>query len=266
MIKLTIGNQRGGVGKTTTAIAVSRCLADHGKRVLLIDADPQGSVGSMLRLKPELFLNDFLFGKRKFSDCIQQPCKNLDILCGNRDTVEAEQRAISQLGRERLFEFAFTPIESSYDAVVIDVGPSISLMQICAVVYTTNFLIPVSMDTISVSGATAFLTHAAEIRDLVAKPTRALGILPTVVDHRYGLTETVLGMITKICERHDIPMLNGIRTDSSIGKAMRARQFLADLDPKSKALEDYKAVSAKIIQMLEVEEVVSNDEPTAHVA
>lgn len=266
MIKLTIGNQRGGVGKTTSAIAISRCLADQEKRVLLIDADPQGSVGSMLRLKPELFLNDFLFGKRKFSDCIQQPCKNLDILCGNRDTVEAEQRAISQLGRERLFEFAFSPIETPYDAVIIDVGPSISLMQICAVVYTTNFLIPVSMDTISVSGATAFLTHAEEIKELVGRPTKALGILPTVVDHRYGLTETVLGMIAKICERHDIPMLNGIRTDSSIGKAMRARQFLADLDPKSKALEDYRTVTSRIIHALEAEEVTAHGESSTHVA
>jgi len=266
MLKLTIGNQRGGVGKTTTAIAISRCFADQGKRVLLIDADPQGSVGSMLRLKPELFLNDFLFGKRKFSDCIQQPCNNLDILCGNRDTVEAEQRAISQLGRERLFEFAFTPVESSYDALIIDVGPSISLMQICAVVYTTNFLIPVSMDTISVSGATTFLTHAEEIRELVGKPTKPVAILPTVVDHRYGLTETVLGMIAKICERHNIPMLNGIRTDASVGKAMRARQFLADLDPKSKALEDYKAVTARIIELLEGKENVVNGEPAAHVA
>jgi nitrogenase subunit NifH len=73
-------------------------------------------------------------------------------------------------------------------------------------------------------------------------------------------------MITKVCERHEIPMLNGIRTDSSIGKAMRARQFLADLDPKSKALEDYRTVTAKIIQVLELEEVVSNGEPSAHVA
>jgi chromosome partitioning protein len=266
MLKLTVGNQRGGVGKTTTAIAISRCLADQGRRVLLIDADPQGSVGSMLRLKPELFLNDFLFGKRKFSDCLQQPCANLDILCGNRDTVEAEQRAISQLGRERLFEFAFTPVESSYDAVVIDVGPSISLMQICAVVYTANFLIPVSMDTISVSGATTFLTHAEEIRELVAKPTKAVAILPTVVDHRYGLTETVMGMIAKVCERHNIPMLTGIRTDASVGKAMRARQFLADLDPKSKALEDYKAVTAKIVELLEGEEKEIHGEPAANVA
>ena len=73
-------------------------------------------------------------------------------------------------------------------------------------------------------------------------------------------------MIAKICERHNIPMLNGIRTDASVGKAMRARQFLADLDPKSKALEDYKAVTARIIELLEGKENVVNAEPAAHVA
>jgi chromosome partitioning protein len=117
-----------------------------------------------------------------------------------------------------------------------------------------------------VSGATTFLTHAEEIRELVAKPTKAVAILPTVVDHRYGLTETVMGMIAKVCERHNIPMLTGIRTDASVGKAMRARQFLADLDPKSKALEDYKAVTAKIVELLEGEEKEIHGEPAANVA
>jgi chromosome partitioning protein len=101
MIRLTIGNQRGGVGKTTTAVTLARLWAEkNGIRTLLVDADPQGSIGTILRVKPELFLNDFLWNKRRLADCVVQPIPNLDVLCSNRDTLEAEQRAIGTIGRE----------------------------------------------------------------------------------------------------------------------------------------------------------------------
>ena len=78
MIRLTIGNQRGGVGKTTTAVTIARLWAERGLRTLLVDADPQGSIGSILRVKPELYLNDFLWNKRRLADCVIQPVKNLE--------------------------------------------------------------------------------------------------------------------------------------------------------------------------------------------
>ena len=68
MIRLTIGNQRGGVGKTTTAVTIARLWSERGLRTLLVDADPQGSIGSILRVKPELYLNDFLWNKRRLAD------------------------------------------------------------------------------------------------------------------------------------------------------------------------------------------------------
>ncbi len=163
MIRLTIGNQRGGVGKTTTAVTLARLWAERGLRTLLVDADPQGSIGSILKIKPELYLNDFLWNKRRLADCVVQPIPKLDVLCSNRDTLEAEQRAIATIGRERIFENIFQPIEDQYDAVLIDVGPSLSLMQICAMVYTTDYLIPISMDALSVTGATAFFNTAEQL-------------------------------------------------------------------------------------------------------
>ena len=73
VIRLTIGNQRGGVGKTTTAVTLARLWAERGLRTLLVDADPQGSIGSILRVKPELYLNDFLWNKRRLADCVIRP-------------------------------------------------------------------------------------------------------------------------------------------------------------------------------------------------
>jgi len=243
VIRLTIGNQRGGVGKTTTAVTIARLWAERGLRTLLVDADPQGSIGSILRVKPELYLNDFLWNKRRLADCVTQPVKNLDVLCSNRDTLEAEQRATGTIGRERIFENIFQPIEDHYDAILIDIGPSLSLMQICAMVYTTDYLIPISMDALSVTGATAFFNTAQQLEVQIKKSCRCAGLLPTIVDHRYQNTEMVMKMIQLISENYKVSVFPGIRTDSVVAKAIRQRQFIADVDPKAKCLEDYRVVS-----------------------
>ncbi len=247
MIRLTIGNQRGGVGKTTTAVTLARLWAERGLKTLLVDADPQGSIGSILRVKPELYLNDFLWNKRRLADCVMHPVNRLDVLCSNRDTLEAEQRATGTIGRERIFETIFQPVEEHYDAILIDIGPSLSLMQICAMVYTTDYLIPVSMDALSVTGATAFFNTAEQLEIQIKKTSRCVGLLPTIVDHRYQNTEMVMKMIHMISENYKVPVLHGIRTDSVVAKAIRQRQFIADVDLKAKCLEDYRIVSDQLL-------------------
>src|ERR1035438_3981530 len=90
-------------------------------------------------------------------DCVVHPCENLDILCGNRETSDAETQMLSVVARERLFENLFGMYDQIYDNVIIDVAPSISLMQTCAMVYAQQVLVPVDMDTVSLSGAGACL-------------------------------------------------------------------------------------------------------------
>lgn len=250
MIRLTIGNQRGGVGKTTTAVTLARIWAEKkGLRILLVDADPQGSIGTILKVKPELFLNDFLWNKRRLADCVVQPIPNLDVLCSNRDTLEAEQRAIGTIGRERIFENIFQPVEDHYDAVIVDIGPSLSLMQVCALVYTTDYLVPISMDALSITGATAFFNTSQQIGVQLKKHCRCVGILPTIVDQRYQNTEMVMRMIGMISENYKVPVLHPIRTDSVVAKAIRMKQFIADVDPKSRCLEDYRTVSEQLLKI-----------------
>ena len=250
MIKLMIGNQKGGVGKTTTAITISRCLADRGLRTLLIDGDPQGSVAVTLKLKPEFYLSDFILNQLRLPDCVQAVAPQLDVLCGNRETSAMEQRLFSSYGREYVFQRAFRMYEGLYDAIIIDVAPSISLLQACSMVFCENILIPISMDTLSVSGAGATIFSAKTISESVECQIRAVGLLPTIVNRRFGLTDVVMKMVDQIGEVYSIPVLGTIRTDQSVGKAGRLHKMLADADPASKALEDYQTVTTALLEML----------------
>jgi chromosome partitioning protein len=252
MIRLMVGNQRGGVGKTTTALTLARCLADRNLRTLLIDADPQGSIASVLKLRPEYYLADFLLKQLHLRECVMNVRPNLDVLCGGRTTTDAEQQVTSVVARERLFEDVFTNFDEVYDAVLIDVAPSISLMQACAMVYARHFLIPVAMDSLSVSGAGASLFYASTISRACRVPIKPVALLPTIVNKRIGLTEIVMNMIHALGQQNDIPTIGPIRTDTAVGKAHRAHQFLADFDPKSKALEDYEQVANQLLEFFGV--------------
>lgn len=263
MIKLMVGNQKGGVGKTTTAITLARCLANRGLRTLLIDSDPQGSVAVTLRLKPEHYLADFILGQLRLPDCTVTVSERLDVLCGNRETTAMEQRIFTMYGREMVFQRAFLHAETDYDAIIVDVAPSISLLQACSMVFCQNVLIPISMDTLSVSGAGATIFSAQTIGDSVRVPIRATALLPTIVNRRFGLTDVVMKMIEQLSQTYKIPVLNTIRTDQIIGKAARAHKMIADLDPKAKALEDYEAAATSLLDIFNVETASTHGETVA---
>ena len=146
MIRLVISNQRGGVAKTTTTHTFARHFADQGLRVLIIDTDPQGSVGTVLGLKPHNYLHQFIIHHLLFKDCVVEASPGIDVLCSNRETVQTEAILMGSIAREMTFENVFSPVEKAYDAVLIDVAPSINLLQTCSMIYAKQMVIPVAMD------------------------------------------------------------------------------------------------------------------------
>lgn len=250
-IKFVTLNQRGGVGKTTTALCLARYLADSGRRTLLIDSDPQGSIDTILRLKPAHHLADFLINKYALEDCVISPSKNLDVLCGSRETASAETKMMGEFARERLFENLFGLYDEKYDAVVVDVAPSVSLMQTCAAVYTQNVLIPVDADLVSLSGAGACLQFIDTLSKAIRTPIQPIGLLPTKVDRRLGMTRIIRDFLGGLSQRFSVPILQEIRTDTAVSKATREKQFLADFDPKCKAFEDYCKAGEQLLDIFE---------------
>jgi chromosome partitioning protein len=255
MIRLVLSNQRGGVAKTTTTHTLARLFADQGQKVLLIDADPQGSLGAVLGLKPRHYLHQFVIHNYPFEECILEAYPGIHILCSNRETALTEQILHGMVAREMVFESLFSKVDGEYDVVMIDVAPSISMLQTCALVYAQRMLIPVAMDPLSLQGVGANVESARLLNAALRVDVRAVAILPVIVDRRLQMTAVVLESLEELSERLHIPVLHGIRTDATVTKATRARQFLADYDPRCRAMEDYQIVFQQLSAMFE-EQVV----------
>jgi chromosome partitioning protein len=251
MIRLVIANQRGGVAKTTTTLCLAWHLAERGKRVLIIDTDPQGSVSELIGIRPEKSLFNFLIGQEAIEQCVTPTShERIHVLASNRETNKAEDLVSTQTAREFAFENTLRSAEDRYDAVLLDCAPSIGLFQACAMVYARALVIPVAMETLSVQGAMAAIQSAVSLSHLLRlhPSIEILGIVPVMVDKRLQITETVLTALPRLCEQAAVPLLPGVRTDTTVAKAGRARQFLAEFDPRSKALEDYGAVAERVLR------------------
>jgi chromosome partitioning protein len=260
MNRLVILNQRGGVAKTTTVHTLARYLADRGRRVLIIDTDPQGSVGTLLGLKPAKYLHDFVIYNHLFKECVVHACPGVDVLCSNRETVKTEGHLMGQVAREFVFTNLFSQVETDYDAVLIDVAPSINLLQTCAMTYARQILIPVSMDPLSLQGAAASIETARTLSSLIRMKIAAVAILPVMVDRRLQITEVVTASLQELSLRTGIPLLPPIRTDTTVTKCSRAKQFLVDFDARAKAVEDYNQALAALLSLLG-EECATDHEP-----
>jgi chromosome partitioning protein len=251
MIRLVVANQRGGAGKTTTSHTLGRFLADQGRKVLLIDTDPQGSLGAVLGLKPQNYLHQFVINNYLFKDCVVHAHPNIDVLCSNRETAQTELILNGMVAREMVFENLFPKVDADYDAVLIDVAPSISMLQNCSMIYAKRLVIPVAMDPLSLQGVAASFESARLLNALFKLDIRPLAILPLMVDRRLQMTEVVMESLKEIAQRFQIPMLSPIRVDSTVTKASRARKFLVDYDPKCKAMEDYQAACQQLLDLME---------------
>src|SRR5712691_4980343 len=263
MIRLVITNQRGGVSKTTTTAVLARFLSDRGMRVLIVDADPQASMGIVLGLRPKSYLYEFVVHNRPFEECIERAGPNIDVLCSNRETTRVEAALLTMTGGELAFIRLFGKVEFLYDAILIDVAPSISLLQTCAMLYTKCLLIPVAADMLSLQGAVACLQTTHMLTDLFQIEVRAAALLPVMIDRRYSLTSFILTALEEMSGRYAVPLLPPMQTDGTVPRAERARMFLADYDQRCKAMQDYTAAASQLITLLDVNQGIGNAQTAA---
>ena len=252
MLRLVITNQRGGDAKTTTTLALASHFSAIGKRVLIVDTDPQGSISVVMNQKPgDKSLHSFLIKGFRFKDCLVSLNSNIDLLPSNRQTVETEAILMGNTARELTFKHMFPQVESGYDVVLIDVAPSISLLQTCSMLYAEQLLIPASMDPLSLQGVVANIQTAKVLQELFHIPIRPVAILPVKVDRRLAVTSTILQALANVSADHGIPLLSAIRTDATVTKVSRTGKFLGEYSKDCKAQADYTAAFTELSDVLE---------------
>lgn len=198
---VSVLNQKGGVGKTTSAVNLAACIGDAGKRVLLVDIDPQGNTTSGFGIdkrKTEKSSYDLLTDSEPAENVIiHTEFKNVDIIPSNMDLAGAELEIIDKPEREKLLKNALAPIWDKYDYIFLDCPPSLGLITLNALTASDTFLVPIQCEYYALEGLSQLMSTVRRIKRLYNPYIELEGVLLTMFDGRLNLTQQVMNEVKK---------------------------------------------------------------------
>ena len=247
---IAIANQKGGVGKTTTAINLSACLAEKGQRVLVIDIDPQGNTTSGLGIAKDNVDNtiyEVMLQEIDISDAI---CKdifeNLDIIPSNVNLAGAEIDLIDIENREYILKNAINTVRNNYDYVILDCPPSLSMLTVNAMTAADTVLVPIQCEYYALEGLTQ-LIHTINLVKKKLNPLLELeGVVFTMYDSRTNLSlqvvENVKDNLKQNIYKTIIP--RNIRLAEAPSHGLPINLY----DPRSSGAESYDLLAEEVIE------------------
>lgn len=246
---ISITNQKGGVGKTTTAINLSACLAEQGKEVLLIDLDPQGNSSTGLGLNKAKLKNtiyNVLLNELHISKIITKTKqKKLYIAPTNMDLAGSEIEFISINDREYLLKNIIETIKYSYDYIIIDCPPSLNILTLNALTASTSVLVPIQCEYYALEGLTQ-LIHTINLVKKKLNPTLYIeGIVFTMFDARTNLSLQVVEEVKKHLKEKTYKTI--IPRNVRLGEAPSYGLPINLYDKTSKGAESYRLLAEEVI-------------------
>ena len=251
---ISIANQKGGVGKTTTAINFSTILAKKGKKVLLIDADPQGNGTSGLGINKEqkFSVYDVLIEDIEVENTLQKTqVKNLDLCPSNINLAGAEVQLVSMENREYRLKTKLDSIRDKYDYIIIDCPPSLGLVTLNAFTASDSVLIPVQCEYYALEGLGQLLNTIELVKKHMNKDLRIEGALLTMYDARTNLSNQVVKEVKRYFE--DKVYKNVIPRNVKLSEAPSDGMPITMYDPRSKGAKSYEKFAKEFLKKNEEE-------------
>ena len=238
---VSVANQKGGVGKTTTTVNLSTILAKRGKKVLLIDTDPQGNATSGLGIEKESDLStyDLLITDVAAEDIIQETAiKNLYITPSNMNLAGAEVQLVSMMSREQRMKEKLDVIKDKFDFILIDCPPSLGLITLNAFTASDSVLIPVQCEYYALEGLGQLLNTVELVRKHLNKNLYVEGAILTMYDIRTNLANQVVREVKRFFQNKVYKTV--IPRNVKVSEAPSYGMPITIYDPKSKGARSYE--------------------------
>lgn len=247
---IAIANQKGGVAKTTTAINLSACLAEQGKRVLLIDLDPQGNATSGMGISKHKLTRcvyDVLINDVPIEQVIQKSDqKNLKVIPARILLAGAEIELVSQDSRETKLRIALESVKNNFDFIFIDCPPSLGLLTLNALTAATDVLIPIQCEYYALEGLTLLMNTLERVRKSLNPNLNILGALLTMFDARTNLAIQVVDEVKKYFPQKVFQTI--ISRNVRLSEAPSHGKPINAYDSRSRGAEVYRELAREVLE------------------